>query len=66
MKKFRKDLELYRIFLLKKIRYRKLEKMGLICTNALESQSLIYHYKNSCEEKNCLSCSIGFKLLKES
>ena len=35
------------------------------CRNALESQSLIYHFKNSCEEKNCLNCSIGFKLLKE-
>lgn len=42
------------------------KKMGLSITNALETQSLIYHYKNSCEEKNCLSCSIGFKLLKES
>lgn len=42
------------------------KKMGLTITNALETQSLIYHYKNSCEEKNCLSCSIGFKLLKES
>lgn len=42
------------------------KKMGLSINNALETQSLIYHYKNSCEEKNCLSCSIGFKLLKES
>ena len=42
------------------------KRLGLTCKNALESQSLIYHYKNSCEEKNCLNCSIGFKLLKES
>jgi len=42
------------------------KKLGLKCKNALESQSLIYHYKNSCEEKNCLHCSIGFKILKES
>ena len=42
------------------------KKIGLNCKNALESQSLIYHYKNSCTEKNCLNCSIGFKLLKES
>ncbi|PKF72380.1 DUF2851 family protein [Chryseobacterium sp. PMSZPI] len=42
------------------------KNLGIKITNALESQSLIYHYKNSCDEKNCLSCSIGFKLLKES
>lgn len=42
------------------------KNLGVPITNALESQSLIYHYKNSCEEKNCLTCSIGFKLLKES
>lgn len=40
--------------------------LGMKISNALESQSLIYHYKSSCKEKNCLSCSIGFKLLKES
>ncbi|ANF50154.1 hypothetical protein A0O34_06355 [Chryseobacterium glaciei] len=42
------------------------KSLGLKTKNALESQSLIYHYKNSCEEKNCLNCSIGFKLLKET
>lgn len=42
------------------------KKMDLNVKNALESQSLIYHYKTSCEEKNCLNCGIGFKLLKES
>ncbi|MGK6342020.1 DUF2851 family protein [Chryseobacterium sp. DT-3] len=42
------------------------KKLGLRVKNALESQSLIYHHKTSCEEKNCLNCSIGFKLLKES
>jgi len=42
------------------------KKLGLKIKTALESQSLIYHYKNSCEEKNCLNCSIGFKILKES
>ncbi|MDQ0066255.1 DUF2851 family protein [Chryseobacterium lathyri] len=42
------------------------KKLGLKVKNALESQSLIYHHKTSCEEKNCLNCSIGFKLLKES
>ncbi|PQA91621.1 hypothetical protein B0A69_17635 [Chryseobacterium shigense] len=42
------------------------KEMGLDVKNAMESQSLIYHYKTSCEEKNCLNCGIGFKLLKES
>lgn len=41
------------------------KKLGLNITNALESQSLIYHHKTYCEEKNCLACGIGFKLLKE-
>lgn len=39
--------------------------LGLPVTNALESQSLIYHHKTCCEPKNCLACAIGFKLLKE-
>lgn len=42
------------------------KKLGLKFKTALESQSLIYHFKNSCEEKNCLNCSIGFKILKEN
>ncbi|MGU3377193.1 DUF2851 family protein [Chryseobacterium sp. M5A1_1a] len=42
------------------------KNLGVSITNAMESQSLIYHHKNSCDEKNCLTCSIGFKLLKES
>ncbi|UOU98862.1 DUF2851 family protein [Chryseobacterium daecheongense] len=42
------------------------KKLGLTVTTALESQSLIYHYSHACKEKNCLNCSIGFKLLKES
>ncbi|WP_454048263.1 DUF2851 family protein [Chryseobacterium sp. Marseille-Q8038] len=41
------------------------EKLGLEVNNALQSQSLIYHHKTCCEPKNCLSCAIGFKLLKE-
>ncbi|SIQ36306.1 Protein of unknown function [Chryseobacterium sp. RU37D] len=42
------------------------KKLGLKCKTALESQSMIYHFKNFCEEKNCLNCSIGFKILKKS
>ncbi len=42
------------------------KKLGLKVKNSLESQSLIYHFKNYCEAKNCLNCGIGFKILKES
>ncbi|HCA06714.1 DUF2851 family protein [Chryseobacterium sp.] len=42
------------------------KKLGLKINNALESQSLIYHYSNLCTEKKCLNCSIGFNLLKQS
>ncbi|REC46332.1 DUF2851 family protein [Chryseobacterium pennipullorum] len=41
------------------------KKLGLSVINAMESQSLIYHYNHTCEPKNCLACGIGFKLLKE-
>jgi hypothetical protein len=34
--------------------------------NALESQALLYHYKNFCQKKNCLNCSIGLQLLQNS
>lgn len=33
--------------------------------SGLESQSLIYHYKNYCVEKKCLNCAIGFKILRK-
>ncbi len=39
--------------------------LGAKVATALESQSLIYHYKTSCQTKNCLNCSIGFQLLKQ-
>ncbi|MBW8524611.1 DUF2851 family protein [Chryseobacterium chendengshani] len=39
---------------------------GLSIKNALQTQSLIYHYKNYCTPKNCLNCSIGFKILKDN
>lgn len=41
-------------------------KLGLKIKNSLQSQSMIYHFKTCCETKNCLNCSIGFKILKES
>lgn len=42
------------------------KKLGLKIRNSAESQSLIYHFKNYCETKNCLNCGIGFEILKES
>ncbi len=41
------------------------EKLKMKVSTALESQSLIYHFKVNCEAKNCLNCGIGFKILKE-
>ncbi|WP_027373949.1 MULTISPECIES: DUF2851 family protein [Chryseobacterium] len=44
---------------------RNWKNLGVTINNALESQSMIFHYKNYCEHKNCLACGIGFRLLKE-
>ena len=33
--------------------------------NALNSQALLFHYKNYCQKKNCINCGIGFQLLKK-
>lgn len=42
------------------------KNLGVQSKTALQSQSLIYHYKGFCEEKKCLNCGIGFNLLKDS
>lgn len=42
------------------------KNLGLKIKNALQTQSLNYHYKTYCTSKNCLNCSIGFKILKEN
>lgn len=42
------------------------KKFDIKVNNALESQSLIYHFNRCCEKKKCLNCSIGFRLLKDS
>lgn len=31
--------------------------------NALQTQSLLYHFRNFCEKKECLRCSIGIRLM---
>ncbi len=42
------------------------KNLGLKFKTSLQSQSLIYHFKSNCTPKNCLNCSIGFKILKEN
>ncbi|ASK31743.1 hypothetical protein CEY12_17210 [Chryseobacterium sp. T16E-39] len=41
------------------------KKLGIKMNHSMETQSLIYHFKSCCEEKNCLQCSIGLRLLKD-
>ena len=42
------------------------KKLKVQAETALETQSLIYHYRNYCEKKNCLKCGIGLKLMNNS
>ena len=42
------------------------KKLNLPAETAFETQSLIYHYRNYCEKKNCLKCGIGLKLMNTS
>lgn len=42
------------------------KSLNVEISSALESQAYLYHFKNFCERKNCLNCSIGFKILKSS
>lgn len=39
--------------------------LGINPNNALETQSLLYHYQHFCLQKKCLNCGIGLKLLKK-
>lgn len=45
---------------------RKWAQLGLKINSAADSQSLIQLYKAYCDEKKCLRCSIGYKLLTSS
>lgn len=40
------------------------KKLKLNPENASETQALLYHFKNFCDAKNCLNCTIGLQLLK--
>lgn len=42
------------------------KSLGIPVKSALSAQAFLYHYKNFCIPKNCLNCSIGFKILKEN
>lgn len=42
------------------------KNLGAKIRTAADSQAFIWHYKNRCKPKNCLNCSIGFRLLKEN
>lgn len=42
----------------------KWQDLGVETPSSLQTQALIYHYKNFCQAKNCLNCSIGYNLLK--
>ncbi|MFC6269359.1 DUF2851 family protein [Frigoriflavimonas asaccharolytica] len=40
------------------------KNLGVKMSSSLETQAYLYHYKNFCLKKDCLNCSIGFKLLQ--
>ena len=40
------------------------KQLGIPVRDAADSQAFLYHYKNFCEPKKCLNCSIGLKILK--
>lgn len=39
-------------------------QLGIKINSALGSQAFLYLYKNKCLKKQCLSCKIGYKILK--
>ena len=44
---------------------RSYENLGLTCSSALESQSLIELKHSYCDQKKCLECAIGNRLLRQ-
>ncbi|CVK16941.1 Protein of unknown function (DUF2851) [Apibacter mensalis] len=42
----------------------KYNNLGVKFNSALDSQAYLYLYKNKCLKKQCLSCVIGYKILK--
>lgn len=43
---------------------RGFEKLGIDCSNAFDSQALLQLKKHYCDQKKCLQCAVGSKLLK--
>jgi hypothetical protein len=43
---------------------RGFEKLGIECSNAFDSQALLQLKKHYCDQKKCLQCAVGSKLLK--
>lgn len=41
------------------------KKLGIIVSNAFESQGLIELHKYYCKQRKCLNCSVGQKLMRE-
>ncbi len=41
------------------------KSLGMPIDNALQSQAMLFQYKEFCLPKNCLQCGIGLKLLKK-
>lgn len=39
-------------------------QLGININSALDSQAFLYLYENKCIKKQCLSCKIGYKILK--
>ena len=42
---------------------KKWGKFDVKCTNAFESQAMLYLYKNYCKQKRCLECQFGNNLI---
>ena len=42
------------------------KSLDLKVENALQSQAMLYHYKNYCVKKDCLNCEIGLQILKNN
>lgn len=45
---------------------REWKSIGIFCKNALESQALLWYFKNYCIAKKCLNCDIGYSIIKKS
>lgn len=43
---------------------KKWKHLNVTINTALESQALLYHYKNFCQAKKCLNCGTGLQILK--